>query len=76
MALTRLYSFVIEHKGKARISVDTFPDLKTITLTQAGGSYHDEVTMKINVSFDQLADLVQALTEIRTHHVPREWTAD
>ncbi len=76
MALTRLYNYVIQHKGRSRISVETFPDVKNVTLTQAGGGYHDEADRVIHISFEQLVDLINALQEIRTHHVPHEWTAD
>jgi hypothetical protein len=65
MALERSANFRIKCQGEYDIKVDVFPDLKVIHLTQEGGSYHDEKTMKVTCTFNQLPDLLTALEEIR-----------
>jgi hypothetical protein len=75
MPLKRAYDYTVTSEDARTINVRTFEGLKTVQIAQDGGhrSEHDET---VCVSFDQLPALIQALEEIRTHHVPREWTAD
>ena len=75
MALKRHTNYIIETPGTYPVKVTTFPDSKVVHLIQDQGSaQRDEHTERVTVTFDQLADLIGALEEIRLAHVPKPYS--
>lgn len=70
MALKRLFNYRIETAslGSRPIDLETDVHRKLILLRQAGGE--DSGTNLINLRFDEINNLIEALTEIRREFVP------
>ena len=70
MPIKRTTNYLIEQPGEYNITVTTIPESTVVHLTQEDGAYHDTKTMRITVTFNQLAELITALEEIRHQHAP------
>jgi len=77
MALKRETSYEVEGlTNDQAIRVKPYPSLFTIHLVQNDGDYHNDKDSTIRVSFAQLPELIVALEELRTKHVPHEHISD